>query len=214
MSRSPWQQMQGWIEKFICAPHSQQNVIGVREHPAGGKVTQSHFDAGDRAAHVCPFLVDAIEQDLFYIEECPDDDPMAIRRILKSHIEDFKKADPAYDPIAAGQLATMPTGLKALLIFFPNYIPPARGSDLRVDQLFKLLIVHFIRQGLILGQFYRGCAEEAIHNPSWKNILTAPYLCWVIRYLQPHDSAFIKPGTPGYPIYQSLLPADLRGESH
>src|SRR4029077_10550837 len=116
--------------------------------------------------------------------------------------------------IAAGELASMPIGLKALLIFFPNYVPPARGGDLRVDQRFKLQIVNFLRQGLILGQFYRGCAEEAVHNPRWKNILTAPYLCWVVRYLQPHDRPFIKPGTPGYPIYQNLLPAALRADAH
>ena len=33
-------------------------------------------------------------------------------------------------------------------------------------------------------------------------MLTSPYLAWVLRYMQPHDDIFIKPGTPGHPIYQ------------
>jgi hypothetical protein len=209
--RTDWARMQGWIERFICAPNPLQNVVGRRAHPDGGKVNRAQFDAGDKVAHVCPFLVDAIERDLFYIEESPLTAVLHIRKFLTAKTDEFKKATPAYDPIAAGELATMPIGLKALLIFFPNYEPPAGGgADTGVDQIFKWMIIPFLRQGLILGQFYKGCGEEAIHNPSWKKILTAPYLCWVIRYLQPHDHAFIRPGTPGYPIYQKLLPAHLR----
>jgi len=209
--RADWAQMQGWIERFICSPNPLQNDVGRRRHPDGGTVTQQQFDAADKVAHVCPFLVDAIERDLFYIEESPLTELLQIRKLLTAKMDEFKNAAPAYDPIAAGELATMPIGLKSLLIFFPNYQPPARGSDLGVDQIFKWMIIPFLRQGLILGQFYKGCGEEAVHNPSWKKVLTAPYLCWVVRYLQPHDSAFIKPGTPGYPIYQKLLPAAAQG---
>jgi Domain of unknown function (DUF6875) len=137
---------------------------------------------------------------------------LQIRKLLTMKMDEFKSAAPAYDPIAAGELASMPIGLKSLLIFFPNYQPRPRegaagGGDAGVDQLFKWMIIPFLRQGLILGQFYKGCGEGAVHNPSWKKVLTAPFLCWVVRYLQPHDSALIKPGTPGYPIYQKLLPA-------
>ena len=204
--RPHWAHMHGWIERFICSTSPLQNVVGKRDLPDGGKVTQAQFDAGDRVAHVCPFLVDAIERDLFYVEESPLTDLLQIRKLLVARMGDFKRAEPAYDPIVAGRLASMPIGLKALLIFFPNYQPPAAGPDTGVDQIFKWMIVPFFRQGLILGQFYKGCAEPAVHNAAWKKILTAPYLAWVVRYLQPHDSAFIMPGTPGYPIYQKLLP--------
>jgi hypothetical protein len=208
--RQDWAQMQGWIEKFICNTSPLQNVVGNRDHPSGGKITQAHFDANDKTAHVCPFVIDAIVRGMFYIESSELSDVLQIRKLLLARIEDFKKFEPAYDPIAAGELATMPLGLKAFLIFFPNYQPPVPGPDPRIDQLYKWMIVPFLRQGLILGQFYRGCREEAVHNPSWKNILTSPYLAFVVRYLQPHDSTFIRPGTPGWPIYQKLLPPQYR----
>ncbi len=204
--RPEWQQIRGWIERFICGTSVMQNVVGQRDHPDGGKVTQAQFDAGARVAHVCPFLIDSIERDLFYIEESPLTDLRQIRKLLTARMNDFKQAEPAYDPIAAGQLAAMPVGLKALLIFFPQYQQTFCGPDPYVDEIFKWMIIRFLRDGLILGQFYKGCEEPAVHNPQWKKVLTAPYLAWVVRYLQPHDSAFIKPGSTGHPIYASLLP--------
>src|SRR4051812_42284346 len=90
--RADWAQMQGWIERFICSANALQNVVGRRDHPDGGKVGQQHFDAGDKVAHVCPFLVDAIERNLFYVEESPLTDLLQIRRLLTAKMEEFKKA--------------------------------------------------------------------------------------------------------------------------
>jgi hypothetical protein len=101
----------------------------------------------------------------------------------------------------------MPLGLKVLLVFFPKYESPAAGPDHGIDQIFKWMIIPFLRQGMMFGQFYRGCAEPAIHNPNWKKVLTSPYLAWVLRYMQPHDNLFVKPGTPGYPLYEKFFPS-------
>ena len=43
----------------------------------------------------------------------------------------------------------------------------------------------------MLGQFYRGCAVSSVHNPAWTKVLTAPYLAFAIRYMQPHDHLFV-----------------------
>jgi hypothetical protein len=204
--RPEWVQIQRWIERFICGTSAMQNIVGNRDHPGGGKVTEAQFRAGDAVAHVCPFVRASIDADLFYIEESPLTNLLAIRKHLLARIDDFKAAEPAFDPLTAGKPAGMPLGLKVLLVVFPHYQSPAAGPDTGVDQIFKWMIIHFIRQGMMLGQFYKGCAEEAVHNPQWKKVLTAPYLAWVLRYMQPHDHLFIKPGTAGYPIYQKFFP--------
>jgi hypothetical protein len=206
--RQDWVLVQRWIERFICGTSALQNVVGHRDHPDGGKVTQAQFDASDPVAHVCPFVRASIDRDLFYIEESPLTNLLAIRKHLLTRIHDFKKLEPAYDPVQTGRAAAMPLGLKVLMVFFPQYESPGPGPDAGVDQIFKWMIIPFLREGMMFGQFYRGCAEQAIHNPSWKKVLTSPYLAWVLRYMQPHDNLFVKPGTPGYPIYEKFFPKD------
>jgi hypothetical protein len=203
--RHDWVQVQRWIERFICGTSAHQSIVGKRDHPDGGKVTQEQFDRGDKVAHVCPFVRDAIDLDLFYINESNLTQPLEIRKFLLARAEDFKKLEPAYDPLVEGKAATMPTGLKVLVTLFPKYASPTVGPDPAIDRIFQWMIIPFIRQGLMLGQFYKGCAEPAIHNDSWRKVLTSPYLAWVIRYMQPHDKLFVKPGTPGYPIYEKFM---------
>ncbi|HYO09140.1 MAG TPA: hypothetical protein VER17_09220 [Tepidisphaeraceae bacterium] len=203
--RADWAQVQRWIERFICGTSALQGVVGRRDHPDGGKVTQAQFDAGEKIAHVCPFVRDSIDNDLFYIEESPLTSPLQIRKLVLSRADDFIRAEPAFDPIAQGRAATMPVALKTMLIWFPNYQSEKPGADKKVDQIFKWMITEFIRKGLMLGQFYRGCAEASVHNPPWRKVLTAPYLAFALRYMQPHDKLFIPADTPGFPIYQKMF---------
>ena len=212
--REDWAQVQRWIERFICGTSAMQGVVGNRHHPDGGTVTKEQFDRGDKAAHVCPFVRDAIDQGMFYIEESEQTNPLEIRKLLLARTNDFKNVEPAFDPIAAGRAATMPIGLKTLVIFFPKYAPGKAGPDPAIDRIFQWMIIPFIRQGLMLGQFYRGCAEPAAHNTTWKKVLTAPYLAFAFRYMQPHDRLFVKPGTPGYPIYQKFFGAEPETAHH
>ena len=207
--REDWAQIQRWIERFICGTSAKQGIVGKRHHPDGGIVTQEQFDRGDKAAHVCPFVRDSIDTGMFYIEESDHTNPLEIRKLLLARVADFKNAEPPFDPIAAGKAATMPIGLKTLVIFFPKYEPKNVGPDTAIDRIFQWMIIPFIRQGLMLGQFYRGCAEPAAHAPEWKKVLTAPFLAFAFRYMQPHDRLFVKPGTPGYPIYQKFFANEL-----
>jgi hypothetical protein len=203
--REDWAQLNRWIERFICGTHVGQGVVGNRHHPDGGFVTQEQFDRGDKAAHICPFVRDSIDADLFYIEESPLTAPLQIRKHVLARMKEFKSLEPAFDPVGAKKPATMPIALKTLLIWFPNYKSPGPPPDPQVDQIFKWMIIPFIREGLMLGQFYKGCADPAVHNPNWKKVLTAPFLAFALRYMQPHDKLFIKPGTPGYPIWQKMF---------
>ncbi|MEA2733685.1 MAG: hypothetical protein QOE14_136 [Humisphaera sp.] len=203
--REDWAQLKRWIERFICGTHVGQGVVGNRHHPDGGFVTQEQFDRGDKAAHICPFVRDSIDADVFYIEESPLTSPLQIRKHVLGRMKEFKQLEPTFDPIAEKKPATMPIALKTLLVWFPNYKSPGPPPDLQVDQIFKWMIIPFIREGLMLGQFYKGCADPAVHNPNWKKVLTSPYLAFALRYMQPHDKLFIKPGTPGYPIWQKMF---------
>jgi hypothetical protein len=205
--RAEWTPIQKWVERFVCGTNTAQNIVGNRDHPDGGKITQTQFDAGDKVAHVCPFVKDSIEQGLFYIESSPLTNLNEIRKLLAQRREEFKQYEPAFDPLAQGRGAPMPHGIKTLLLFFPNYqCPRSGGADAGVDQMYRWLIMSFMRQGLMLGQFYRGCTEPGCHNPNWKKALTCPYLAFVFRYMQPHDKVFIWPESPGWPIYQRLFP--------
>src|SRR5215213_5638991 len=125
--RADWAEMQRWIERFVCGTHKLQNVVGKRDHPDGGFVTQEHFDRGEKSAHVCPFVRDAIVGKYLYIEESPLAEILPIRKHLIARIDDFKKLEPAHDPLAAGHPAVMPTALKVLLVWFPNYHSPGAG---------------------------------------------------------------------------------------
>ena len=207
--RQDWMAVQRWVERFICGTSVGQGVVGMRHHPDGGMVTQQQFDAGDKVAHVCPFVRDALDADLFYIESSDETDLNKIRKHITARLAWFKSAEPAFDPLTAGRGAEMPVALKTALIFFPKYEPPVVGANIAVDRTFQFVIMTCIRQGLMLGQFYRGCAEPAVHNPAWKKVLTAPYLAFALRYMQPHDRLFVKEGTPGWPIYLKLF-----GEAH
>ena len=209
-----WAQLKRWVERFICGTHVGQGVVGNRHHPDGGFVTQEQFDRGDRIAHICPFVLDSIEADLFYIEESPLTKPLDIRKHVLARMREFKALEPAFDPVAEKKPATMPVALKTLLIWFPNYKSATPPPDLAVDQLFKWMIMPFIREGLMLGQFYKGCADPAVHNPAWKKVLTAPYLAFALRYMQPHDKLFIRKGTPGYPLWEKMFPEHAHEQAH
>ena len=203
--RHQWKHIQGWLEHFICGTHPKQNVVGNRDHPTGGKVTEEQFRAGDKAAHVCPFVRDSLDGDYLWIEESDLDDVDEIGKLLIARIRPFKDAAPGHDPVGGDGPAVMPVGLKTLVAFFPNYEVARPGPDEQIDGLHGRAKVEFRAEGLMLGQFYKTCAAPAVYNAGWLHALTAPYLVFAIRYMQRHDKLFIGPDDPGYDTYCKLF---------
>jgi heptaprenyl diphosphate synthase len=201
--------MINWVEGYICGTRPKQMVVGNRLDSNGNLVTQTLFDTRDKQAHVCPFVRDSIDRDLFWIEESFLDasDPNDIEQLLRKQIQDFKDQVPPHDPLATGNPAGLPELWKTFLTFFPRIIHKSKqGAFPFMDTLHQNLKPDFVRNGLMLGQFYAGCPEPAIYNPMWKGPLLSPYPTFAIRYMAVHDKLFISQNTPEWTIYKSFFP--------
>ncbi len=207
MKRIHW-----WVDKFICAVMPRQLVVGNRKDEAGNEVTQEMADNKDRPAHVCPFVRDSIDRDLFWIEESHlgVQDGAAIEQLLREQMNDFINYPPPYDPVTTGQGAPMPVLSKTFLTFFPRIKHHSRGRLPLMDDMHSSLKPDFMQAGLMVGQFYAGCPEPAVYTAQtpkpWTDILNSPYPAFAIRYMAWHDHLFIKPGGLGYLQYKQFFP--------
>lgn len=200
--------MQKWVEMFICGTRKPQSVVGNRTDDYGIKVTQLMFDNRNRWAQVCPFIRDSLDYDQFWIAESDLDNrsPDAIKNLLLQVIDDFKKRDPAFDPVAEGKGAVLPILWKTYLIFFPQISYRSRVPLPLIDGLHEELKPIFVKAGLMLGQFYAGCPQAAVYNPEWVHVLTSPFPAFAVRYMAKHDSLFIATDDPGYESYTGFFP--------
>src|SRR6266446_2624737 len=177
----PMSRMIGFVERYICSANIKQMVVNMRRDEHGNLVTQAMFDRNDIQAHVCPFVRDSIDRDLFWIEESALDgsDPDIadkVETLLRKQIQDFKDAPPAYDPLSTGHAVGLPELWKAFLTFFPFILhKSSQGPFPLFDDLHKKLKSVFVSHGLMLGQFYAGCPEEAVYNKNWRGPLISIY---------------------------------------
>jgi hypothetical protein len=193
------------VLKFICGTMPAQNVIGNRDDPkvAGQHVTQALFDSGARIAHVCPFVLNAIDRDFFSIDESDLADRASIEQLLLSQIPAFVRQQPVYDPAGAGKPAPgYPYILKTWMTVFPNIANPRPGGTHLLEVVHQAVKVQFVRHGLAIGQFYQGCPQEAVYNKLWTRVLWMPYPAIAIRYLVKHDRLFNPQGSPTYADYR------------
>jgi hypothetical protein len=200
---------QARILKFICGTMPAQNVVGNRDDPKlpGQHVTQALFDNDARLAHVCPFVLNAIDRDLFWINESDLDDQAKIQQFLLNQIPTFIKQPPAYDPSKTVKPApAYPCILKTWMTVFPNVTNPGPGGTHLLELIHQAIKVQFVQQGLALGQFYQGCPQEAVYNKPWTRVLWMPYPAFAIRYLVKHDLLFNPPGSPTYADYRRYFP--------
>jgi hypothetical protein len=195
-----------WLASFICRKHPDQLVVGNRKDNKGAIVRQDDFDLDRPAAHVCPFVLESIQTNHFWIEEAPQDSASAIERLLGLQIGLFKRTNPAHEPATDGG-APHPTYLKTFLTVFPELTKIGRSQfSVLLDPIFARLRPVFIAQGLMLGQFYAGCTVPAVYNPLWKGPLIAPYPSFAIRYMATHDHLFISQTSPQWATYKRFFP--------
>jgi len=205
-----------WLDVFICAVKPKQRVVGRRptHDGKGSKVTKASADAKDRIAHVCPFVRDSIDQDLFWIEESTLTDAAAIEAQLLSQIPVFQTAAPAFVPSSVTKpptVAAPPEMLKTFLLFFP-YFPRSDGGTKpcsAIDDLHRRVKPEFMKHGLMIGQFYHGCAQQSVYADPGDTfgVLFAPHVAFAIRYMARHDPLFIDPkNTAQMTLFERFFP--------
>jgi hypothetical protein len=202
-----WQQTR--ILKFICGFMPVQRVVGHRDDPKipGQHVTKALFDGGARIAQVCPFVLNAIDRDLFWIAEFDLADRVSIEKLILDQIPDFISQQPAFNPAKNRKPAPRyPYILKTWMSVFPNVPNPQPGAMHLLEIIHQAIKGDFVRQGLALGQFYQGCPQEAIYNKSWNRVLWLPYPSFAIRYLVKHDHLFNPPGSATHTDYRKYFP--------
>jgi hypothetical protein len=186
--------MVNWLEKTICGTQPKQSVVGNRPLVEGGTVTQEMFDRQERAAHVCPFVRNSLDANLFWFEESPlgRGDQKLIEQRLSAMVDEFQNMDPAHHPQPDKVPAIEPSVLKAFLLIFPNLHVRGGGgvSDKFMDDVHAAIKPAFVANGLMLGQFYPSCPFEGIYNQSWL-ALTSPIPAFAARYMVRHDRPFI-----------------------
>jgi hypothetical protein len=185
----PLQDLAGWVRKFICRCNARQGVVGRRVDPHG-VVGQAEFDAKSRRAHVCPFVADSIDRDLFWMAESDLglNQTAQIEALLRDQIATFMAAVPAYDPYAAGAPASGDTMLKTFFTALPR-LKHAEGSSEAIEGIFQTLKPEFMGAGLMLGQFYHGCPQPGAHNPKFQPLWT-PWPAFAVRYMVKEDHLF------------------------
>lgn len=58
------------------------------------------------------------------------------------------------------------------------------------DDIHHDLKTEFMRNGLMLGQFYKGCPQAGIYDSRFRPLGTVPWPCFAIRYMAAHDHLF------------------------
>jgi hypothetical protein len=136
-----------------------------------------HQDLG-RDGPVCPLTRPSLEKGLFWAcyYEQSDMDAEDVRQAVEDVLKLFGDLSPVAGPDAV---------LAAVLIVFPNL----RDYD-AIDEAQRQLKSSFVSQGLMLGQFYPGCAEPGLWNRDFRP-LSAPMPMLAIRHMVSNDFPFL-----------------------
>lgn len=204
----PLKHMMQWLEKSICNTQPKQGVVGQRKLSDGGVVTPAMFEKKEKAAHVCPFVQDSLDANLFWFEEstATRQDSEVIERRLLAMVEEFVKELPDYDPIKEQRIdgAPSPHVFKAFLLVVPNFrLLGSRKADSLMDNIHEKIKPEYVKRGLMLGQFYSTCQQEGVYNEAWP-ALTSPWPAFAARYMVRHDSLFVRGNL--LPYYKQYFP--------
>ncbi|CAM4011821.1 DUF6875 domain-containing protein [Smaragdicoccus niigatensis] len=152
-----------------------------------------------RSGPVCPFTTPSIERRLLWVGRVDDRHPDVeqISGVLRNLVKQFADIEPT-----SGRDSL----LKAIILTFPNV------TDYSViDDIQRTLKPHFIKDGLMIGQFYPGCAEPGLWNPHFRP-LSSPLPLIAVRQMVSSDFPFLRstpewieiylrqfaPGVPGH----------------
>jgi hypothetical protein len=210
-------QVVGARSGVVLSPISSRLVSGVSDELMSGVhewvrsfLGQPHHELG-RTGAVCPFSGPSLSRDLFWVGEVKGSD-IDVER-MRAVADDIIDAYHALPP-REGQEAIF----KAIVVVFPD-LTDYSIIDI-VQREGKSMVV---RDGMMLGQFYPGCAQPGLWNHDFRP-LDAPYPMLAVRQMVSSDFAFLtadrewlmayfKRFAPGIPlpvrstIIEHLLPA-------
>jgi hypothetical protein len=101
------------------------------------------------------------------------------RQAIEYYRDLFLELEPTTGPVST---------LKAILILFPDVTHAKASVDMEALQ--KRLKPDFVKKGLMIGQFYEGCAESGLWNDSFQP-LQSPIPLLAIRNMVPSDFLFL-----------------------
>jgi hypothetical protein len=149
-------------------------VRWVEEH-----LPADHPDLG-RAGPVCPYVRPSLDNDLLWLTVHPGANPSLDRLASDAmHYGCWVRRHPV--PARLAQF-------EALLILLPD-LSPERGPEV-IDVVQRALKPRFVDDGLMIGQFYPGCASPGLWNPRFRPLSsTVPLL--TIRHMVAADPGFL-----------------------
>jgi hypothetical protein len=136
-----------------------------------------HPDLG-RDGPVCPFTAPSINKGMFWVGcvDRPDITADEIESTVSGMVARFHRLPPTEGPDVL---------LKATLILFPTVT-----SYEIIDQAQRRLKDKFVAKGLMIGQFYPGCAEPGLWDPQFRP-LQSPIALLAIRHMVSNDFPFL-----------------------
>jgi hypothetical protein len=143
-------------------------------------LTEPHPELG-RSGHVCPYVSATIREQRYLLTVLHD---AATReretdRVVLRLGRYFTELEPR-----VGRAAQK----KTIVILFPD-LPMDRAGEL-INAMHQRLKPHFLRAGMMLGEFYRDSDKPGLHNPDFRPLRSdVPLL--VIRAMLPQDIAFL-----------------------
>ena len=154
------------------APHQAR----IREW-ATTYLAAAHPDLGREGA-VCPFTAASIKKEIFWVG-CVDRSDLTaedIEKTVAGMVTGFRRLPPAEGPDAL---------LKTILVLFPTVTDYSL-----IDEAQRRLKEKSVAMGLMIGQFYPGCAAPGIRNPDFRP-LQSPLALLAIRHMVSSDFPFL-----------------------
>ena len=141
-----------------------------------------HNDLG-RSGPVCPFVKNAVDSHnaLFFSVESISSgcEFEKLENVILQRLVQYRNLS----------VDSQAENYKALMILFPE-LEDCAETSLLIDKIHKKLKPIFVRDYLMLGQFYPSCNESGLHNPDFRP-LTSPIPLFVIREMQVLDLPFL-----------------------
>lgn len=136
-----------------------------------------HPDLG-RPGPVCPYTSHAVAQRFLWAAFIPGSDIHRDR--ITAIVDDLYDLFPGLPPRSEPD-----SKLKAVLAVFPDLTEYTDIEFVQRDQKSR-----FVKQGLMLGQFYPGCTVAGLHNPDFR-ALDSPLPLLAVRHMVPTDFPFL-----------------------
>ena len=152
--------------------HAQLLRSWIREY-----LMEPHPQLG-RAGPVCPFARPALDHDMLWVAVAAGEYPEVPQVVAELHAvrDTFLRLAPTEGSESL---------LKAVFVLFPDLVDVAM-----IDAIQQALKPDFVEAGLMVGQFYDGCAEHGLWNADFRP-LQSPVPLIAIRHMVSSDFAFL-----------------------